>query len=155
TGKWLEIVKEVAPRVSRVAILRNGANPTHALFWTEAQAAAQRISLSVYSIEVRGPAEFEPAFATMTRDRVEAVVILADPMLGSNRGRLAELSAQHRLVSIAPFREQAEQGGLIAYGPNLQANFRRAASYVDRILKGANPADLPVEQPTTFDLIIN
>jgi putative ABC transport system substrate-binding protein len=155
TGKWLEIVKEVSPRVSRVAILRNGANPTHALFWTEAQASAPRMALAVHSTEVRGPADFEAAFATMTRERVEAVVILADPMLGSNRGRLAELSAQHRLVSIAPFREQAEQGGLIAYGPSLQASFRRAASYVDRILKGANPADLPVEQPTTFDLIIN
>jgi putative ABC transport system substrate-binding protein len=91
----------------------------------------------------------------MAQERVGAVVILADPMLGSQRMRLAELSAKHRLPSISPFREAAEYGGLISYGPSLRANFRRAAVYIDRILKGAKPADLPVEQPTTFELVIN
>ena len=155
TGKWLELTKEVVPRVSRVAILRNSANPTHALFWAEAQASAPGMALTVYSGEVRGPADFEPAFASMVQAGVGAVVVLADPMLGSHRVRLAELLAKHRLPSISPFREAADSGGLISYGPSLRANFRRAATYVDRILKGAKPADLPVEQPTRFELVIN
>jgi putative ABC transport system substrate-binding protein len=155
TGKWLELAKEVVPRTSGVAILRNAGNPTHSLFWTEAQTAAQVLALTVYSAEVRGPVEFEQAFASMVQERVGAVVVLADPMLGSHRTRLAELSAKHRLASIFPFREATASGGLISYGPSLRANFRRAASYVDKILKGAKPADLPIEQPTKFELVIN
>jgi putative ABC transport system substrate-binding protein len=155
TGKWLELVKEVVPRLSRVAILRNGGNPTHSLFWTEAQTSAHGMALTVYSVEVRSPGEFEHAFASMAQERVGAVVVLADPMLGLHRTRLAELSAKHRVPSISPFRENAESGSLISYGPSLRANFRRAATYVDRILKGAKPADLPVELPTKFELVIN
>ncbi len=155
TGKWLELAKEAVPRISRVAILTNGGNPTHRLFWAETQTSAHAIALTVYNTEVRGPGDFERAFASMAQERVGAVVVLADPMLGSHRMRLAELSAKHRLASISPFREAVESGGLISYGPSLRANFRRAASYVDRILKGAKPADLPVEQPTKFELVIN
>ncbi|HEU5196045.1 MAG TPA: ABC transporter substrate-binding protein [Methylomirabilota bacterium] len=155
TGKWLEIAKDVVPRLARVAILRNGGNATHALFWAEAEAAALAMGLSVSSVEVRSADDLEHAFASMAQERVGAVVILADPMLGANRSRLAELSAAHRLASIAPFRENAEAGGLIAYGPSLRANFRRTAVYVDRILKGAKPGELPIEQPTTFDLVVN
>jgi len=155
TGKWLELSKEVVPRISGVAILRNASNPTHSLFWTEAQTAAQVLALTVYSAEVRGPGEFEQAFASMAQERVGAVVILADPMLGSHRTRLAELSAKHRLASISPFREAAASGSLISYGPSLRANFRRAATYVDKILKGAKPTELPIEQPTAFELVIN
>ena len=155
TGKWLELAKEVVPRISRVAILRNGGNPTHALFWAEAQTSAHGMALTVYSVEVRSPGEFEHAFASMAQAGVGAVVVLADPLLGSHQMRLAELSAKHRLPSISPFREAAESGGLISYGPSLRANFRRAATYIDRILKGAKPADLPVEQPTKFELAIN
>jgi putative ABC transport system substrate-binding protein len=155
TGKWLELAKEVVPRISRVAILRNGGNPTHALFWAEAQTSARRMALTVDSMEVRSPGEFEHAFASMAQAGVGAVVVLADPLLGSHRMRLAELSAKHHLASISPFREAAESGGLLSYGPSLRANFRRAATYVDRILKGAKPGDLPVEQPTRFELVIN
>ena len=155
TGKWLELAKEVVPQNSRVAILRNAGNPTHALFWAEAQTSAHGMALTVYSVEARGPGEFEHAFASMAQAGMGAVVVLADPMPGSHRMRLAELSAKHRLPSISPFREAAESGGLISYGPSLRANFRRAATYVDRILKGAKPADLPVEQPTRFELVIN
>ena len=155
TGKWLEIAKDVVPRLARVAILRNGGNATHALFWAEAEAAALTMGLSVSSVEVRSAEDLEHAFASMAQERVGAVVILADPMLGANRSRLAELSATHRLASIAPFRENAEAGGLIAYGSSLRANFRRTAVYVDRILKGAKPGELPIEQPTTFDLVVN
>ena len=155
TGKWLELAKELVPRISRVAILRNGGNPTHALFWAEAETAARDIGLTVYSAEVRGPNDFEHAFASMVQEHVGAVVVLADPMLGAHRLRLAELSAKHRLPSISPFREAAEYGGLVSYGPSLLGNFRRAATYIDRILKGAKPADLPVEQPTKFELVVN
>jgi putative ABC transport system substrate-binding protein len=91
----------------------------------------------------------------MAQAGMGAVVVLADPMLGSHRTRLAELSAKHRLPSVSPFREAAESGGLVSYGPSLRANFRHAATYIDRILKGAKPADLPVEQPARFELVIN
>ena len=155
TGKWLELAKEVVPRISRVAILRNGGNPTHAMFWSEAQTSAQGLGLTVHSIEVGSPAEFEQVFAAMVQERVGAVVVLADPMLGSQRMRLAELSSRYRLPSISPFREAAEYGGLISYGPSLKANFRRAATYIDRIVKGAKAAELPVEQPRTFELVVN
>jgi putative ABC transport system substrate-binding protein len=113
------------------------------------------MSLSVHSIEVRGPGEFDDAFATMTQQRIGAVIVLADPMLGSHRLRLAELSAKHRLANVSPFREAAENGALLSYGPSLLANFRRAATFVDKILKGAKPGDLPVEQPTRFELVVN
>lgn len=155
TGKWLELAREMAPRISRVAVLSNSSNQTHLLFWSEAQALAPRMGLTLHNAQVRGPGEFDLAFASMIDERAGAVIILADPMLGSNRKRLAELSLKHRLPSISAFREYAENGDLMSYGPSLRANFRRAATYVDRILKGAKPADLPIEQPTTFELIVN
>jgi putative ABC transport system substrate-binding protein len=138
-----------------VAILRNAGNPTHPLFWAEGEASASRLGLAVYSAEVRGPDDFDPAFAAMTRERVGAVVMLPDPMLGSHRTRLAELSMKLRLPSISSFRENTENGCLISYGPSLAANFRRAASFIDRILKGAKPGELPIEQPTTFEMVVN
>jgi putative ABC transport system substrate-binding protein len=155
TGKWLELARELVPGVTRVAILRNAANPTHRLFWEEAQASAARIAMTVSSAEVRGPADFEQAFAAMAQERAGAVVMLPDPMLGSNRARLAELAAKHHLPNISSFRENAESGGLVSYGPSLRANFRQAATYVDRILKGAKPGDLPIQQPTTFEMVVN
>ena len=155
TGKWLELAREVVPRISRVAILSNGGNPTHALFLAEAETSAQGLGLTVYNAEVRGPDGFEDAYSSMVKERVGAVIVLADPMLGTHRMRLAELSMKRRLPSISPFREAAEYGGLLSYGPSLSANFRRAATYIDRILQGAKPGDLPVEQPTRFELVIN
>jgi putative ABC transport system substrate-binding protein len=155
TGKWLELAREIVPGIPRVAILRNAGNPTHPLFWAEGEASASRLGLAVYSAEVRGPDDFDPAFAAMTRERVGAVVMLPDPMLGSHRTRLAELSMKLRLPSISSFRENTENGCLISYGPSLAANFRRAASFIDRILKGAKPGELPIEQPTTFEMVVN
>jgi putative ABC transport system substrate-binding protein len=155
TGKWLELAREIVPGVSRVAILRNAGNPTHPLFWAEGESSASRLALAVYSAEVHGPGDFEPVFASMTLERVGAVVMLPDPMLGANRLRLAELSMRHRLPSISSFRENTQNGCLISYGPSLEANFRRAAVFVDRILKGAKPGELPIEQPTTFEMVIN
>ena len=136
----------------RTSNLRNGANQTHPPFWAEAQASAQVIALTVYNVEVSSPGEFEHVFASMARERVGAVVVLPDPMLRSQRTRLSELSAKHRLPSMSPSREEAESGGLISYGPSRRANVRRAATYVDRILK---PAELPIRPPTTFELVIN
>jgi putative ABC transport system substrate-binding protein len=155
TGKWLELAREIVPGIPRVAILRNAGNPTHPLFWAEGEASASRLGVAVYSAEVRGPDDFDPAFAAMTRERVGAVVMLPDPMLGSQRTRLAELSMRFRLPSISSFRENTENGCLISYGPSLAANFRRAAAFIDRILKGAKPGELPIEQPTTFEMVVN
>jgi putative ABC transport system substrate-binding protein len=155
TGKWLEMLKEVAPKVSQVAILRNAANGTHALFWQEAQAAAQKLGVKVQSYEVRTASDLEGAFTAMTDKRAGAVVVLPDPLVVGERERIADLAAKSRLPAIYTFRGQAEAGGLMSYGPSLQANFRRAATYVDKILKGARPADLPVEQPTRFEMVVN
>jgi putative ABC transport system substrate-binding protein len=155
TGKWLELLKEVVPKVSQVAILRNVANRTHALFWQEAQTAAQKLRVKVHSVEVRSSHDLDGAFAAMAQKRVGAVVVLPDPLLSGERGRIADLAAKSRLPAIYTFRGQAEAGGLMSYGPSLQANFRRAATFVDKILKGAKPADLPVEQPTRFEMVVN
>ncbi len=156
TAKWLELAKELVRGVSRVAVLGNGANPTHPFFWAEAQSSARDIGLTVYNVDARSPGEFDHAFASMAHERVGAVVILPDPMLRSGRTRLSELSVKHRLPSIFPIPpEGASSGGLISYGPSLRTNFRRAATYVDKILKGAKPGDLPIQQPTTFELVID
>ena len=155
TGKWLELTKAVVPRIARVAILGNDANQTHQLFWAEGKTLGRQIALAIYAVEVRSADEFERAFASMAQQMVGAVVVLPDPLLFAQRSRLSELVARHRLPSISSFREEAESGGLISYGPSLRTNFHRAATYVDKILKGAKPADLPVEQLTEFELVIN
>jgi putative ABC transport system substrate-binding protein len=155
-GKWLEFLKEIVPALSQVAVLRNAANPTHPLFWTEAQSTAPRLGLTLQSVEVRSADDLEGAFASMVKARSGAVVVLPDPLLaGVLPARIAELATRNGLPTMCTFKEQVEVGGLMSYGPSLTANFRRAAAYVDRILKGAKPADLPVEQPTKFESVIN
>ncbi len=155
TGKWLESLKQIVPTLSQVAVLRNPANPTHALFWAEAQAAAPKLGLKLQSVEVRTPDDLDGAFASI-RERSAALVVLPDPLLaGILRGRIAELATKNGLPAVFTFKEQAEAGGLISYGPSLLVNYRRAATYVDKILKGARPGDLPVEQPTQFELVVN
>jgi ABC-type uncharacterized transport system substrate-binding protein len=155
SGKWLEILKETVPTLSHVAVLRNADNPTHALFWAEALRAARDLSLNVRSVEVRRADDIDISFASMLREHVGAFIVLPDPMLTGQRVHIADLAARGRLPGIAAFRELVQAGGLMAYGPSLAANRRRAAAYVDKILKGAKPADLPVEQPTKFDFIVN
>ena len=155
SGKWLEILKEVVPRLSTAAILRNGGNPTHALLWAEAQGAAKRLGLTVHNVEVRGADEFEIAFVSMQKDRIGGLVVLPDPLFGLRRAQIADFAAKNRLPMVSAFREDTNVGGLISYGPSLIANRRRAAVFVDKILRGAKPADLPVEQPAKFDLVIN
>ena len=154
-AKLLELLKAAVPRASRVAILVNPANPAHTSFRREIQTAAQVLGVTLLPVEARSPNDFEGAFAAMTRERAGALVVLPDPMGLTERKRIADLAAKSRLPAIYGFKEHVEVGGLMTYGVNLRDSYRRAATYVDKILKGAKPADLPVEQPTRFELVVN
>jgi putative ABC transport system substrate-binding protein len=154
-GKQLELLREVLPKASRVAVLWNPANPSNALQLREAQDAARALGMRLQPLEVRDPTEFEKAFAAMTRERAGALLVLSDSTLLTQRERIADLAAKSRLPAVSGGRAHAEAGGLIAYGANIFDIWRRAATYVDRILKGAKPAEMPIEQPTKFELVIN
>jgi putative ABC transport system substrate-binding protein len=154
-GKQLELLKATIPGVARAAVL---GNPTNARFlgWMRgAKDAARTLGVDLVVVEARGPDDFERAFALMKKERVGGVVVPADGMYLLHPARLAGLAAKHRLPAIYGGREFVDAGGLMTYSPSMRENFRRAATYVDKILKGAKPADLPVEQAATFDLIIN
>jgi putative ABC transport system substrate-binding protein len=152
-GKCLEQLKQAVPGVSRVSVLRDATGAL--LLLKEAEVAARALGVQLQVVEARGPAEFDRAFSDMTRARAGALAVLPTPMFFSERRRLVDLAAKHRLPTVFPYREFVDAGGLMAYGPNLADLSRRAATYVDKILKGANPGDLPVEQPTKFELVIN
>ena len=152
-GKELALLKETVPGLRRVAILSNPDNPSQGI--SEINIAARSLDVQLQALEARGPNEFEAAFAAMAKERVGAVLVVADTIFFLHRTRLAELAARTRLPSMYAFRVHVEAGGLMSYGPNVSASYRRAAYYVDKILKGAKPSDLPVEQPTTFELVIN
>jgi putative tryptophan/tyrosine transport system substrate-binding protein len=154
-GKWLQLLREADPRMSHVAVLWNPANSTHHALWKEAQARARELRIRVMGVEFSGPGEFEKGFSAMALARVDGVLVLPDPVTSSNRAKLAELLAKHRLPGIALFRESAEDGFLMSYGVSAYDNHRRAAVYVDRILKGAKPGELAIEQATKFELVIN
>ena len=155
SGKRLELLQEAVSKLSHAAVLWNPTNPSSTLGFKETQTAAHALGLPLQSLEVRGPDEFDQAFAAMTREHADALVVLSNPLFFSHRRQLAELAVKHRLPAIFLFREYVEAGGLMAYGANLNAMYRRAAYYVDRILKGTKPTDLPVEQPMKFELVIN
>jgi ABC-type uncharacterized transport system substrate-binding protein len=155
SGKRLELLKEAAPQTTLVAVLWNAANPAHTRHLEEIKAAAQSLGLHLEAVAVRTPSDFDMAFEAMASTRPSAFITLADGMLFDNRTHIVAFAAKSRLPAIFPDREFAEAGGLMTYGPNLAANFRRAAAFVDKIFKGAKPADLPVEQPATFGLVIN
>ena len=152
-GKGLELLKETVPKVRRVAVLSNPANPAHALAIKEV--AARSVGVQLQLLEARGPTELDSAFAAMARERAGAVLVMADSTFGFYRTRLRDLAAKGRLPAMYGLREHPEVGGLMSYGADNRDNFRRAATYVDKILKGTKPADLPVEQPTKFELILN
>jgi putative ABC transport system substrate-binding protein len=155
-GKWLELLKEILPALSQVAVLRNAANPTHPLFWMEAQSAAPKLGLKLQDVEVRSSDDLDEAFGSVVRARSGAVVVVPDPLLAvAAEKHIAELAMRNRVPTMCTFKGQVEVGGLMSYGPDPVVNFHRAAGYVDKILKGAKPADLPVEQPTKFELFIN
>jgi putative tryptophan/tyrosine transport system substrate-binding protein len=155
SGKRLELLKETLPGISRVAVLTNPGNQIHAAFWTETQAAAHVLGLQLQAIEVRRPEDFDPAVAAATRDRAEALLVFDDSLTLGYRTRLVALAAARRLPTMYGLREFADAGGLLSYGPSNLAMYRRTATFVDKVLKGAKPADLPVEQPTTFELVVN
>jgi putative tryptophan/tyrosine transport system substrate-binding protein len=155
-GKQLEFLKDVLPTVSRVAVLWNPANPVSVLQVREADVAAQRLGVQLHRVEARGPEAFDSAFAAMTRAHAGALLVTADGgMFFQHRRRLVELAATSHLPTMHNIRPFVEAGGLMAYGPSTPDLRRRAAVLVDKILKGAKPADLPVEQPAKFDLAIN
>jgi putative ABC transport system substrate-binding protein len=154
-GKQLAILKEVVPTVSRVALLGNPANTGNAPQLRHAQETARTLGMRLQSLEARGPNEIESAFAAITRERAGALIVLVDGMLADHRARIADLAAKSRLPAVYGLSDYPEAGGLMAYGPSVLDRFRRAATYVDKILKGAKPGDLPVEQPTKFELVIN
>ena len=154
-GKQLEVLKEAVPRLVRVAVLSNPENPGTSPQLREVALAARALSLQLQTLEARGSQEIESAFAVMTKQRAGAVVVLADAVFTNRVGQLAELALKSRLPSIYGLSEYVEAGGLMVYSPNTVELERRAATYVDKILKGAKPGELPIEQPTKFDLIIN
>jgi putative ABC transport system substrate-binding protein len=154
-GKDLELLREVIPEVRHVAVLSNSAGPNHALMISNVKTAARSLGVELLLLDARGPDEFDGAFAAIAKERVGALFVFGDPMFGVHRARLADLAAQNRLPTMYTNRPHVEAGGLMCYGPSFSDLWRRAASYVDKILKGAKPADLPVEQPTKFELVIN
>jgi putative tryptophan/tyrosine transport system substrate-binding protein len=154
-GKRLELLKEIVPTVSRVAVLWNASNADKAREFAETEAAAQTLGIRAQSLAVRRSEEMDGALALAAQEAAGALTVLGDPLTVNERASIANWAARNRLPAIYPLRLFVDAGGLMNYGPSITAMFRRAAYYVDRILKGAKPADLPVEQPMTFDLVIN
>ncbi len=155
SGKRLELLKEAVLRLSRVAVLWNAANPDKALEFEQIQVAARSLGLQLQSLQVRGSNDFQGAFRAATTKGAGALLALTDTLTITHQSQIADLAAKSRLPTIHEQREFAEAGGLMAYGPNHSDLSRRSASYVDKILKGAKPSDLPVEQPMRFELVIN
>jgi putative tryptophan/tyrosine transport system substrate-binding protein len=155
SAKRLELLKEAVPRLSRVAIVWNPDVRGAVLEYKETESAARSLHLQLQSVEVNRPDGFDRAFSAVTTGRAEALTVASSSLAFRNRGRIASLAQKNRLPSIYGLREFADAGGLMAYGPNYAELWRRAAAYVSKILKGAKPGELPVEQPTTFELVIN
>jgi putative tryptophan/tyrosine transport system substrate-binding protein len=162
-AKRLDLLREAAPKVRRVAVLWNPADAerSSANFrfwssdWVEVRAAAQVLGMTLQPVEIRGSANLDTAFSAMTRERADGLIAFSDPLIVFHGGRIADLAAKSRLPAMYPSREVVDAGGLMSYGPSLSDMFRRSAVYAGKILKGAKPADLPMEQPTNFELVIN
>ena len=155
SAKLLDLLKAIAPKLTRVAMLGNPGSSTQPAHLKSTQAAARTVGIQILAVEARSPEEIERGFARMTREGAGAVIIAADSLFLAQSRRIAELALNHRLPSISQHPFYAEAGGLMSYGQNTLEGYRRAASYVDKILKGAKPGDLPIEQPTRFQLLIN
>jgi putative ABC transport system substrate-binding protein len=154
-GKRLELLKEVVPKISHVAVLWNAASPVQVIEEGQVRAAAQVLGMKMLSLGVRTREEIDDALAAIVRERPDALLVLADRLFLHHRTRIMDFAAQHRLPGVHAYRELVEAGGLMSYGPSYADMHRRAATYVDKILKGAKPADLPVERPVKFELIVN
>src|SRR5207237_4433429 len=155
SGKRLELLKEAIPKLSRVAILWNPTNEGAKRQWQEAQSAARKLRMTLQSLEVRDPNDVPKAFAVMTQKHPDALITVASALTTAYRPIIIEFAVKQRLPTMFALKADVEAGGLISYSANLPAVFRRAAHYVDRILKGAKAGDLPIEQPTKFELVIN
>jgi putative ABC transport system substrate-binding protein len=155
SGKRLEVLKDTIPGLKRVAALVNLANPVHTLYLKEMKLAASAMGIRLESLEVRGPDELDRAFDALAKERADALILLPDATFYSQRLKIVSFALKNRLAAIYSFSVYVEEGGLMSYGPNYPDIFRRAATYVDKILKGSNPADIPVEGPIRFELVIN
>jgi putative ABC transport system substrate-binding protein len=155
SGKQLELLKTAVPKALRVGVLYNPVNPAADDALKVTREAAQALALELQLLKVSRPKDLPAAFSALTASRAGAVLVLADPFLGNELHQISILAAKNRLPAMYVRGEFAEAGGLLAYGPSFSDNYRRTATYVDKILKGAKPADLPVEQPTRFELVIN
>ncbi len=154
-GKRLELLREVVPHLAHVAFFLNPANEFHTASMRQALAAAQALNIKLQPREVRKSEDLDTAFASIVKEKPDGLLILADRIFLHNRQRMMDFATEHRLPSVNAYRELVEAGGLMSYGPSYEEMHRRAADYVDRILKGARPGDLPVEQPTRFTLVVN
>ncbi len=154
-GKRLELLNEIVPKLSRVAVFWNPQDQMSTISWNELQPPARSLGVQLQSVEIRSSGDFDKAFEDATRARAGALAIMPAPVFVTNLNRIADVAAKRRLPSIFHVKEFVDFGGLVAYGTDRSELFRRAATYVDKILKGAKPADLPVEQPTKFKLILN
>jgi putative ABC transport system substrate-binding protein len=154
-GKRLELFKEAVPRLARVAVIYDPGVPNHVLHLKEVQTAARPLGLTVRSWEVRGADDFEKVFAALSKERLDGLYVPPGPLHTTNRNRIVDFALKSRLPSIYSNSEFVDAGGLMSYGADIADSYRRVAYFVDRILKGAKPADLPVEQPTKFELVIN
>jgi len=154
-GKQLQLLKEMVPAASSVAVLTNPTNRSHAAFSKELKVAARSLGAQLQVLEAPNPDQLDSAFAAMTRERVAALLVLTDSMFFGQRQRIADLAAKSRLPALYSQREFIDAGGLVSYGPSLLDMFHHAATHVDKILRGAKPGDIPVEQPTKFELVIN
>jgi putative ABC transport system substrate-binding protein len=155
SGKQLELLKQAFPTLSYVAVLANPSNPPTADLLKETELAARSLGLRLRIVHVREPKQFDDAFATMKNERIPALLVIPDPLVNDSRGRIVAFAATNRLPAIYPYRTFVDAGGLMSYGADVSDLSRRAATYVDRILKGAKPAELPIEQPTKFELVVN
>jgi ABC-type uncharacterized transport system substrate-binding protein len=155
SGKRLELIRELFPRADQIAVLANRANPVTVPILRATEAAAQQLGVKLRVLDIRQPAQLGAAFETMRRVHTDALILMADPLLFSERPLIIQLAARHRLPAVYETRLFPDAGGLLSYGPLQQERFQRMAVYVDRILRGARPGELPIEQPTKFELVIN
>jgi len=155
SAKWLELLTQAVPGITRVGVLTGPKQPGHAAVLGEITLAAQRAGITVLGLEVGGRDDIERAVVALTKSRKSGLIVLPGPVVLTHQTPVLEFAAQHRLPAIYPYRQFAESGGLMAYAPNRTEMYRQSATFVDKILRGAKPGDLPVEQPTTFELIIN
>jgi ABC-type uncharacterized transport system substrate-binding protein len=155
SGKRLELIEQIVPDIARVAIIWNATNPYPALVFGQTESAARQLNIVVQSLEVRTPDDVNSALEAAVREKANALITVEDPLTVNYRKQIADFAAKNRLPTMSGLREYVDAGGLLSYGPALGDLYRRAAGYVDKILKGAKPSELPVEQPTKFELVIN